>query len=109
MYWLANGFNLLRLLIQLVVLGAGLVALIDAAFRPAPAFTAAGKLTKPGWLVILAVGFAWLFFAGVLNFIGPIALVAIIVYLVDVRPAVRALGGRRKRGSGSGSGSEPRW
>ena len=32
-------------------------AFIDAIIRPAPAFVAAGKLTKPIWLIILGVAF----------------------------------------------------
>lgn len=67
-------------------------ALVDAALRPAPAFVAAGKLTKPIWLAIL--GAALLFgLLGAFNLLGLVGTVAAIVYLVDVRPAVRDLRG----------------
>ena len=47
-------------------------AFVDALIRPAPGFVAAGKLTKPGWAAITGIA-------------------AVVVYLVDVRPAVRGL------------------
>jgi hypothetical protein len=61
-------------------------ALIDCATRPAPAFEAHGKLSKVIWLVILA---AALLFNSVFGILGLAGTVAAIVYLVDVRPAVR--------------------
>lgn len=68
-------------------------ALIDAATRPAAAFVAAGKQTKQIWLAIL--GFCLLLclvgLGGILGFFGFIVAVAAIVYLVDVRPAVRGM------------------
>ncbi len=84
------------LLLSLVGLGTLAVkvwALVDACTRPQPAFPAAGKLTKVAWLVILIL-------AVVFSFASPISLpglagtVAAIVYLVDVRPAVRPGGPR---------------
>lgn len=68
-------------------------ALIDAALRPAPAFEAAGKLDKTKWLLILG---AALVVGNLIPFLGLAGLVAVIVYFVDVRPAVREVqaGGR---------------
>ncbi|MGH3303034.1 MAG: DUF2516 family protein, partial [Streptosporangiaceae bacterium] len=69
-------------------------AFIDAIIRPTAAFPAAGKQTKPLWLVILGVAFV-IGIAGALNLlqlisIFPIvAFVAAAIYLVDVRPKVR--------------------
>ena len=71
-------------------------AFIDAIRRPAEAFTAAGKQTKPLWLVILGVAFV-IGLAGAVNLLSLIsifpivAFVAAAIYLVDVRPKVRAL------------------
>jgi hypothetical protein len=82
-------------LLLLSVLGVGALvlkvwALADAIYRPGPAYVAAGKLTKPAWVVILAV--ALLLTGGsFMNLLGLVAVVAAIVYLVDVRPAVREL------------------
>jgi hypothetical protein len=66
-------------------------AVVDALVRPAPAFVAAGKLTKPAWLGITGVAAVVVYFFGLLSFLGLPAVVAAVVYLVDVRPAVRGL------------------
>lgn len=74
----------------LLALGIQLWALIDAITRPGPAYPAAGKLTKPIWVAILAVG---LLLGGgdVMGLFGLLGIVAAIVYLVDVRPTLRSL------------------
>ncbi len=79
----------------LVVLGIGafglkLWALVDACTRPADAYVATGKLTKVAWVAILAVA-VLLGGTDVLGLFGLLGIVAAIVYLVDVRPAVREL------------------
>jgi hypothetical protein len=66
-------------------------AFIDALVRPAAGFVAAGKLTKPGWAAITALAIVVIYFFGVMSFFGLPAVIASIVYLVDVRPAVRGL------------------
>jgi hypothetical protein len=77
-------------------------AFIDAMRRPGPAFVAAGKQTKPLWLVILGVatvvGLASVVPGGLsLVSILPIAaFVAAAIYLTDVRPKVK-----QSRGGGS--------
>ena len=83
------------LLLELIAVGAfGLKvwALVDAVSRPGPAYVAAGKLTKPAWLAILAVA-VLLSGANVLGFFGIVGAIAAVVYLVDVRPAVKELRG----------------
>jgi hypothetical protein len=72
----------------LVLVGWGL---IDAATRPAAAFVAAGKQTKQIWLAILGVSLLLCLIGavGILGLLGFVVAVAAIVYLVDVRPAVR--------------------
>ena len=79
------------LILFLLTLAVDLWALIDAAIRPAAAYEAAGKRTKTFWIAILAVATAcaWI------GFFGLIGLVGSIVYLVDVRPALREVGGGR--------------
>ena len=83
--------------VTLGVLVLAVWAFVDALIRPAPAFAAAGKLTKPGWLAITAIAALVIYFLGALSFLGLPAVIASVVYLVDVRPAVRGL----KRGGGS--------
>jgi len=74
-------------------------AFIDAVRRPPAAFTAAGKQTKPIWLIILGVALL-IGIGGVTQQIGlftsllalPIvAFVAAAIYLVDVRPKIKSL------------------
>ena len=70
-------------------------AFVDAVRRPAPAFPAAGKQTKPIWLVILGVATViglWSSTLGGPNLVSlfPIvAFVAAAIYLTDVRPKVK--------------------
>jgi hypothetical protein len=67
-------------------------AFVDALVRPAAGFTAAGKLTKPGWAAITGLAALVIFWQqNPMSFLGLPAVIAAIVYLVDVRPAVRAL------------------
>ena len=73
------------------VLALALWAFVDALVRPATGFVAAGKLTKPGWAAITALAALILFWQGPMSFLGLPAVIASVVYLVDVRPAVRGL------------------
>jgi len=82
---------------SLLLLGLGLLALaikvwalVDAVTRPGPAYAAAGKLSKPIWVGILVVA-VLLGGTNVMGLFGLLGTVAAIVYLVDVRPAVREL------------------
>lgn len=84
-----------------VLLGLKLVALLDAAFRPRAVFVAADKLTKPGWVLILATFSLGHIFQSALSFFGLIGIVAAAVYLVDARPALRAAAGRGRGGWGA--------
>jgi hypothetical protein len=75
-------------------------AAIDCAVRKARAFTAANKLTKLAWLAILIVaGLIDYVIGGPLaggpfgSIIGSAAVIAAMVYLFDVRPAVREVSG----------------
>ena len=80
------------MLATLLLFGMQAWAFIDAASRRPDAFVAADKLTKPGWMIILGIALAahMLIWSpvSILNLVGA---VAAIVYIVDVRPAVRAL------------------
>lgn len=84
--------NYFLLVINLALLGLAVWAFADAAVRPAAAFPAAGKLTKPVWLGITGVCVALsLLGVGLLGLLGGVTAVAVIVYLVDVRPAVKGM------------------
>jgi hypothetical protein len=80
-------------LLGLALLALKLFALVDAAIRPANAYAAADKLQKNFWLIVLGIAVVWNLLSpspiGIINLIG---LVAAIVYIVDVRPAVKSIG-----------------
>lgn len=80
------------LVIWLVTIVLRVFALIDAIARPESAYVSAGKQTKVFWVVLLVVGLL----------ITIVGLIASIVYLVDVRPAIRASGGGRGSSSSDG-------
>jgi hypothetical protein len=80
--------------LTLVVLATTVYAFVHAAMQRPDAYTAAGKLTKPVWLVILGVG---VLLALVLGITGvAIAAVAAGVYLVDVRPKILDIQGKSR-------------
>lgn len=94
---------LVFLVLGLAAFATQVYALVDCVRRPATAFVAAGKLTKQKWLIILAIAVAigFISFNGnALGFLNIIAFVAAAVYLVDVRPALRQVGGRGSENSG---------
>ena len=86
--------NGLLLVLFLGVLALQLWALVDCITRKAPAFPAAGKLTKPTWILLTAVAVTpVLFLHDVTNLLAYIGIIVSSVYLADVRPAVREISG----------------
>jgi hypothetical protein len=85
-------------------------AFVDAIRHPAASYVAAGKQTKPLWLIILGVAFL-IGIGGALgqltifSFLPIIAFVAAAIYLADVRPKVRGISG----GSSSHQGPYGPW
>jgi hypothetical protein len=78
-------------------------AFVDAIIRPSAAFPAAGKQTKPIWLIILGVAFL----IGIGGAIGELALLSIFpivafvaaaIYLADVRPKVKSVKSGTRQG-----------
>lgn len=92
-------FDVLNLLL-LVLLCFKVFVFVDAAIRPGSSYIAAGKLTKVAWLLILGISalydLKWGSFTGIITIAGT---AAAIIYLVDVRPALRQIApGRGGRG-----------
>jgi hypothetical protein len=85
-------------------------AFVDAVRRPAAAFLAVGKQTKPIWLIILGVatvvgiGYSSLGGISLVGILPLAAFVAAAIYLTDVRPKVREF-----RGGSSSSGPYGPW
>ena len=98
------------LALGLAAFGVELWAFIDAITRPAQAFVATGKQTKPLWLIILGVA-AVVGLYGAAYGVGPVsilpvaAFVAAAIYLADVRPKVRSF----PKNGGSSSGPYGPW
>jgi len=80
--------------LQIAVVVTAVYAFVHAALQRPDAYTAADKLTKPVWLVILGIG---VLLALVLGITGvAIAAVATGVYLVDVRPKILEIQGKSR-------------
>ena len=86
------------LVLQLAVLVTAVYSFVHAALQRPDAYTAANKLTKPVWLVILggAVAMTSILYPvfGVLGM--AIAACAAGVYLVDVRPKLLEIQGKSR-------------
>ncbi|MDR8407201.1 DUF2516 family protein [Nonomuraea sp. 3-1Str] len=106
-----GGLNFLFLLLAVAILGMSAYGLLHALRVPPAAFVAAGKLKKNIWLIILALATlfslagAWSFLnafllvgglqfigLGAVSFFSIIAVIAAVVYIVDVKPAVKGMG-----------------
>lgn len=86
----------ITLVATLALFGVKAWAFIDAVSHRADAFPAADKLTKQAWLLITGIFLAAHMIMwnpiGLINIVGT---VAAFVYLLDVRPAVQQVTGRR--------------
>ncbi|KQX59544.1 MULTISPECIES: DUF2516 family protein [unclassified Streptomyces] len=105
---LRAGFDsLLSLVLFLVFIGFAIAALVFAAMAREDAYRAAGKQTKKFWLILLGINLVMnLPFLPSLLFLQIAGLIAAIVFMVDVRPALAQVsgGGRGgRRGGGSSS------
>lgn len=89
--------NALIWVIDVAVLVLQVWAVLDCVTRPTEAFVAAGKLTKPAWLAITVVALLLGLITLPFQLFGIVATVASIVYVVDVRPAVKEVQGGGSR------------
>nr|WP_153212797.1 DUF2516 family protein [Rhodococcus sp. MS13] len=76
------------LALKVLALVGAVYAIVHAVRQRPDAFTAVNKLTKPIWLGILIVAALILLATSPVGLLGIIAVVAVCVYLVDVRPRV---------------------
>ncbi|MEU6014961.1 DUF2516 family protein [Streptomyces sp. NPDC047515] len=100
---LLTGFSTLVWLLYMVMLVLAVVALFLAATAREDAYRAADKQKKSFWLIILGITVAVNLFVPML-FLQIAGLVASIVFLVDVRPALKAVSGGGRRGGSSSDG-----
>jgi hypothetical protein len=75
-----------------VLLAIKIYAFGSALLYSAEAYSAANKLTKPAWCIILGLGVAVaIVFQSPLGFLSIAFTIAALVYLADVRPALANL------------------
>lgn len=77
------------------LLGVKAFALFDAMMHKPEAFTATGKQTKQLWCIFLGLAFVSGALLPPISLLGLVGTVAALVYLADVRPAVREISRRR--------------
>jgi hypothetical protein len=92
-YWVNLVNSVLAVLLIAVVLTT-VYAFVHAAMQRPDAYTAADKLTKPVWLVILGAAIPLAFLLNVLGM--ALAACAAGVYLVDVRPKLLEIQGKSR-------------
>lgn len=91
--------NTVMYVLQVAVVVMAVYAFVHAAMQRSDAYTAADKLTKPVWLLILgvAVAMASVLATAVFGVLGiAIAACAAGVYLVDVRPKLLEIQGKSR-------------
>ncbi|MFI8289545.1 DUF2516 family protein [Streptomyces sp. ms191] len=104
---LRDGFDsILSLVIWLVFIGFAVASFAIAATVREDAYRAAEKQTKKFWLILLGINLALNLLLPGMLFLQIAGLVAAIVFMVDVRPAVRQIsgGGGGRRGGSSSDG-----
>jgi hypothetical protein len=101
---LMQGFKSLLWWGSIALLLFTVFAFLDAVVRRDDAYRAADKQKKSFWLIILGLAVA-VSFLGIL-FLQIFGLIATIVYMVDVRPAIKRIagGGGWRGGPGSSDG-----
>ncbi|MEO9324229.1 DUF2516 family protein [Nocardioides sp. C4-1] len=83
--------SIVRLVIYLACLTVSIFAFVNSLLYKPEAYEAAGKLNKPTWCTILGIGVVLFFVPVPLLLINFILLIAALVYLADVRPALASL------------------
>jgi hypothetical protein len=82
----------IELVLLIPILGMKIFALVDAAYRKDAFFVAADKQNKAFWLIILAIFLILqILIRSPLQLLNLVGTVAACVYLVDVRPTLRAM------------------
>lgn len=95
MFALEIGFMLIA---DLVCLGVKVYAFVSSLMWSSEHYTAANKLTKPAWTIILGLGLVLqllMLRSSPINLLSLAFTIAAFVYLADVRPALSSLSRRR--------------
>ncbi|MEV7426970.1 MULTISPECIES: DUF2516 family protein [unclassified Streptomyces] len=100
---LMAGFSSILGLLSLAMVVLAIVALFFAATAREDAYRAADKQTKMFWLIILGLTVVVDLLIPGMMFLRIAGLVATIVFMVDVRPAIKAVSGGGRPSGGSSS------
>ena len=88
--------SMFMLVIELVLIVVKIFTFVNSLTYSAESYTAANKLTKPAWAIILGLGLVvQLVIGGPLGILNLVFTIAAFVYLADVRPALASLTRRR--------------
>ncbi len=95
---MTHAVTIVMFVLQIAVALTAVYAFVHAALQRTDAYTAADKLTKPVWLVILGLAVA---LSSILSFVFGVLGMAIAacaagVYLVDVRPKLLEIQGKSR-------------
>ncbi|OBA75307.1 hypothetical protein A5641_25070 [Mycobacterium sp. 1554424.7] len=95
---MTHAVSIVMFVLQIAVALTAVYAFVHAALQRTDAYTAADKLTKPVWLVILGLAVA---LSSILSFVFGVLGMAIAacaagVYLVDVRPKLLEIQGKSR-------------
>ncbi len=81
----------LTLVMIFVLLAITIFAFINSLLYSAESYLAAGKLTKPAWNIILGLAVVLQLVPAGLFIVRVAMIIAALVYMVDVRPALAGL------------------
>jgi len=90
--------GIFSLLVEVILLGVRIYAFVNCLMFSKEHYTAANKLTKPAWSIILGLGLVLqvlMVATSPINLINLAFTIAAFVYLADVRPALASLTRRR--------------
>jgi hypothetical protein len=73
----------------LLVMGAEVVAFVNCLTQRAEAFPVVGSVPKGGWLALTGGAIFFTALLGLINILGLVSVAAALIYLLDVRPALR--------------------
>ncbi len=83
--------NTVFLVIDLAMLAVKIFAFIDSVLHTPEEYRAAMKWNKWGWVIVLGIAVALTFWPLGLGIVNIALLIAALVYLADVRPAIKNL------------------
>lgn len=91
LFELYDTLGVVMLVVNFAIIVVAIYAFVMSLMYPAAAYDAAGKWTKQGWTIVLGIGVLTTIIPTGLPLIGIAFLVAALVFIVDVRPALVGL------------------